>query len=128
MEEINPEVIAIQKKQNSLLATVADALEVTFHRKARKPGKRIKLPFGWRMSKFPGGQPDVMTRQRKRAECRSIAWHKWRCFKGPMGEIDQAPRDDRGVISRRQRRSIAMQIARDAFRVMGRPGTNVQRG
>lgn len=89
---------------------------------SRKGQKR-----GWRMSIFPGLKEES-TRQLRRAECRQIAWHKWRCFRGPQGEIDQAPRDDRGVIPRRIRRSIALQVARDAARVMGRPGTNVQRG
>lgn len=62
------------------------------------------------------------TRQQRRAECRKVAWWKWRCFAGPQGSIDQAPRDDRGVIPRRTRRSIALTIARDSFRWMGRPG------
>ena len=69
------------------------------------------------------GADDPQTRQRRRADCRASAWHKWKCFKGPQGEIDQAPRDDRGVIPRRVRRSIAKAVAKQAFKVMGRPGT-----
>ena len=96
----------------------------------RKWGARIRLPANWRMSKYRGEvQVDnPMTRQRRRAACRASAWHKWRCFKGPMGEIDQAPRDDNGVMSRKVRRDIARHVAKQAFKIMGRAGTNVQRG
>lgn len=83
---------------------------------------------GFRMSRFAGGPVETVTRQQRRADCRKSAWHKWRCFAGPEGPIDQAPRDDHGVIARRIRRSIANAVAKQAFKIMGKPGANVQRG
>lgn len=82
----------------------------------------------FRMTKFPGGQPDVMTRQRRRAECRKIALRDWTLLRDQFFTVIHAPQDDSGVIPRPVRRSIALQVARDAFRRMGRPGTNVDRG
>ncbi len=58
------------------------------------------------------------TRQQRRAETRNLAWSKWRCFVDRNGRIEQAPRDDSGLMSRRTRRSIAMTIARKAARIM----------
>lgn len=83
---------------------------------------------GFRMSKPSGGLPDVMTRQRRRVECRKIALRDWSVLRDQFFTVIHAPQDDSGVIPRPVRRSIALQVARDAFRRMGRPGQNVERG
>jgi len=53
-----------------------------------------------------------MSRQLRRHLCREEAWQRW-CITD-----ESAPRDDSGVITRRRRRSIAMAIAKQAFRKM----------
>jgi hypothetical protein len=96
----------------------------------RKWGARIKLKRGFKPSLQPNAHlaTNLHTRQIDRDDVRRSAWHKWRCFRGPMGEIDQAPRDDRGVMSRRIRRSIARAVAKQAYKIMGRKGTTTNAG
>lgn len=66
------------------------------------------------------GFKSKMTRQRRRADTRASAWNRWRCFADRSGRLNEAPRDDCGVMPRRIRRSIAAGIAKKAFAVMNR--------
>lgn len=52
------------------------------------------------------------TRQLRRAIARETAWDLWRIKHDERGNLIQAPTDDRGVLRRRVRRSIALSLAR----------------
>jgi hypothetical protein len=58
------------------------------------------------------------SRQQRRHDARVAAWGRWRCQLTNDGRIGAGPRDDKGVMPRRVRRSIAMSIARRAGEIM----------
>jgi hypothetical protein len=59
---------------------------------------------------------EAYTRQQRRYAARQLEWRQWRTYAGKDGRILSAPRDDRGVMSRRVRRSIALARARRNWR------------
>lgn len=87
---------------------------------------RFKRPKLWRSKPLTPeaveGFKSKTTRQTNRADIRAKTWRNWRCTRDRFGRLDQAPRDDNGVIGRRTRRSIAAGIAKRAFGIMNRTG------
>lgn len=64
------------------------------------------------------GASEQVTRQQRRAATRAAVWAEWRCERMSNGGI-VGPADERGIIPRRVRRSIARTVTGRVLRGEG---------
>jgi hypothetical protein len=82
-------------------------------RKANK-GRDYRM---WHAEKYVGpALESIPVRQRERFTAREKVWDLWRVLRNSAGSIVQAPADEKGVMPRRTRRSIARSLFRKNWR------------